>query len=50
MDVFIDEITVVIIQDSPPPPNEIILDNGDEGTSFTGTRALSSFKHSRSLW
>jgi hypothetical protein len=26
----------------PPPPNEIIIDNGDEGTSFTGNWRVSS--------
>jgi len=26
----------------PPSPNEIIIDNGDEGTSFTGTWTVSS--------
>jgi hypothetical protein len=41
MEVFIDEITVVIIPDTPPPPNEIIIDNGDEGTTFTGTWEIS---------
>ena len=40
---FSEEMSYEIPFDSsPPPPDEVIIDNGDEGTSFTGTWKISS--------